>query len=51
LQSIVLCEIETMANFPAAQPSIRIIKPIGHSPDRADAGNATKIHRPPGWLI
>jgi hypothetical protein len=51
LQSIVLCGIEAIANISATQPLPRIIKPIGQPPVRADASNATKIHRPPGWLI
>jgi hypothetical protein len=51
LQSIVLCGSEAMANMPTAQPLLCIIKPIDQPPERADAGNATKIPRPSGWLI
>jgi hypothetical protein len=40
-----------MANISVALPLPRIIKPIGQPTERAEAGKATKIYRPLGWLI
>jgi hypothetical protein len=51
LHSVVLCGIAAMANISVALPLPRIIKPIGQPTERAEAGKATKIYRPLGWLI